>query len=493
MINRIKFVGPLLLTLGISGYSKGIDLSPSASQEQGVVKGMEMSVPENWNKTGSRKISLPVKVYHSSDPNSTAAIFWLSGGPGQTNLEYEPPASLLRKHDVVLVGFRGVDGNSVLKCPEVVQALKGVDNNLLSKSSVLNFQSAVANCAQRLQHEGVDLDGYTIEQVIKDLEHVRQELGYETISLLSASYGTRVALLYAQNFPNRIDKSVLIGANGPGRFVWERSIITDQIKQLSVLCANDPRCAERTNSLETTFSTVFENLPDHWLFFPIDAGKTKVTAFALLYHTNTAAMAVDALISAQDGDYSGMALMSNAYDFILPNMMVWGDFFSKGFIDYDSSRNYYHDFESKGLGSPLSSLVMDAGKYWPTKRPTDNYLHLVETEVNTLILSGSLDFSTPAQNATLEIMPFLKKGTQIIFKNRGHVADLLYDSMIISGIGHYFEDSGINFPSQTVPFDFEPRGIFTLTAKVIVFFLMIISLLVVFLLYKLIKRYASNP
>jgi len=483
MINKIKFIGPLLLSIGIHACS---------SQEQGEIKNIEVSVPENWAKTGSRKISLPIKVYKSSNTNSKAAIFWLSGGPGQSNLDYKPPASLLSNHDVVLVGFRGVDGSITLECPEVEQALKGVDGNLFSKTSILSFQGAVASCALRLQNEGVDLDGYTIEQVIRDLEYVRQELGYQKINLLSASYGTRVALLYAQNFPSQIDKSVLIGANSPGRFIWEPTIINQQIKQLSLLCSNDPHCSTRTNSLENTFSTAFENMPNHWLFFPIDEGKAKVTAFALLYHTTTAAMTVDALISAQEGDYSGIALMSNVYDFILPNMMVWGDFFSKGFIDYDSSRNYYHDFESKGFGSPLSSLVMDAGKYWPTEKPSNNYLHLIETDVNTLILSGSLDFSTPAQNATLEIIPFLKNGTQIIFKEKGHVADLLYDSMIISGMTHYFEGSGINFNKQTVPFNFESRGVFALTAKGISLFLIAISALIIFLFYKMIKRHFYN-
>ena len=40
---------------------------------------------------------------------ASAPIFFLAGGPGQSNLDFRPPLALLRTHDVILVGFRGVD------------------------------------------------------------------------------------------------------------------------------------------------------------------------------------------------------------------------------------------------------------------------------------------------------------------------------------------------------------------------------------------------
>ncbi len=474
-----------LLLLTFHAYCEISGLTPCPEENQDVKCG-EFEVPENWNKQGSKRIKLPLKIFKSS--SDRLPIFWLSGGPGQSNMDYVPPDVLRKGRDVVLVGYRGVDGSVILNCPEVVTAMKGNGGDLLSHSSVNNFQISVQRCAARLQQEGVDLDGYTIEQVIKDVEYVRSTLGYERIDLLSGSYGTRVALLYAQQHPAHVDHSVMIGANSPGRFVWEPAVIKDQISQLSRLCASDPHCNSRTRSLENTFTEVFQNLPDRWLGFPVDPGKVKVTAFGLLYHSKTAAMAVDALLAAGEGDYSGIALMSYAYDFIMPEMLVWGDFFSKGFIDYDSSRKYYDEFWDEGLGSPMSALIMDAGMYWPTTQPGAPYKRLEQSEVNTLILSGSLDFSTPAEIATSEILPFLTVGSQVIFRGRGHVNDLLYDTMVVAGIDRFFKSGSIQFDTTPRAFNFEPQGVFTIVAKSIVAFMVVLVLLVAFLLYRTIRR-----
>ena len=75
-------------------------------------------VPENWDKAGSRLIALPVVRIPASGPNPAEPVFWLVGGPGGTNLSWAPPAWLLEKHDVVMVGYRGVDGTVVLSCPK---------------------------------------------------------------------------------------------------------------------------------------------------------------------------------------------------------------------------------------------------------------------------------------------------------------------------------------------------------------------------------------
>ena len=77
-------------------------------------------VPENWDKASSRLIALPVVRIPASRPNPAEPVFWLVGGPGGS----DPPAWLLEKHDVVLVGYRGVEGTVVLSCPEVGRLLK---------------------------------------------------------------------------------------------------------------------------------------------------------------------------------------------------------------------------------------------------------------------------------------------------------------------------------------------------------------------------------
>ncbi len=73
-------------------------------------------VSENRQKPGARLIALPVKRIKSASSAPAEPIFYLAGGPGQSNMGFSPRDALLAGHDVVLVGYRGVDGSSVLNC-----------------------------------------------------------------------------------------------------------------------------------------------------------------------------------------------------------------------------------------------------------------------------------------------------------------------------------------------------------------------------------------
>src|SRR5512142_3365684 len=141
-----------------------------------------LTVSENWDKAGSRRIALPVVRIPAGGPNPTEPVFWLVGGPGGTNMSWAPPAWLLARHDVLLVGYRGVDGSVVLACPALSSALRAhTGRDLASEAARAEYQAAARQCAQDLEAAGVDLTGYTMPNVIKDMEAVRAALGYGKI------------------------------------------------------------------------------------------------------------------------------------------------------------------------------------------------------------------------------------------------------------------------------------------------------------------------
>jgi pimeloyl-ACP methyl ester carboxylesterase len=102
--------------------------------------------------------------------------------------------------DVVLVGYRGVDGSVRLDCPEVVTSRER-SRDWLSTASLEAQAAAFRACAYRLRDEGVDLAGYTIPQRVDELEFARRKLGYGPIDLVSESFGTRLALIWAWRYP----------------------------------------------------------------------------------------------------------------------------------------------------------------------------------------------------------------------------------------------------------------------------------------------------
>jgi pimeloyl-ACP methyl ester carboxylesterase len=388
-------------------------------------------VPENRTDPESRLIALPVTRIRSTQNNPAEPIFYLSGGPGSTNMHSQPMPAILDHHDFVMIGYRGVDGSAVLDYPKVGQAMKGDGVDVLSDASLAGLSSAMRQCAARLQAEGVDLDGYTPLEVVEDMEAARQALGYEAINLFSESYGTRVAQYYAYLYPDNIHRSIMVSVNPPGHFVWEPDMVDAQLEYYSQLYAQteDPR----TPDLAQTMLEVSQNMAENWLFLKIDPGKAKIVSFIMLYHQGTAAQVIDAWLSAAEGDPSGLALMTLAYDMIVPTTFVYGEFLSKGVsADYDADRDYSTEMDPPGsiIGSPMSKVIWGSaadedGVTWPTAVLPEEFRQVQPSAVETLLVSGNIDFSTPAEYATKELLPALENGEQVILSEMGHINDVM--------------------------------------------------------------------
>ena len=336
-------------------------------------------VPENREKANSRLIELPIIRIHAVNKNPAEPIFRLEGGPGLSNVKFNPRAYLLDNHDFVGVGYRGVDGSSVLDCPEIERAFKGEGNDLLGEESLKKIGEAWTDCASRLKQSGADIDGYNIMEVIEDLEAARIALGYERINLLSMSYGTRVAYLYGLKHPNSIHRSVMIGVNPPGHMVWEPNTIDAQLQYYADLWAKDSSLSARSSDLLATMRHVLHNMPRKWLFFKINPGKVRIVTFALLFHRQTAPLIFDAYVAAEHGDPSGLALMSMAYNYVVPTSMNWGDMASKAVsADFDSSRDYSTEMDPRTsiIGSPMGKLLWGPLRFgaWPIKHIPEEYL-----------------------------------------------------------------------------------------------------------------------
>ena len=142
------------------------------------------------------------------------------------------------------------------------------------------YADAFRACASRLQANGVDLAGYTLPQRVDDLEAARRALGYRRIDLISESAGTRTAMIYAWRHPKSIQRSVMIGVNPPGHFLWNPKTTDAQIRQLlgavregrrpaaSAPTTSPRRCGGRPPTCPTT----------GW-FLPIKRGNVRLASF----------------------------------------------------------------------------------------------------------------------------------------------------------------------------------------------------------------------
>src|SRR6266536_26109 len=281
-------------------------------------------VQENRHDSQSRLIALPVKRIRARSAHPGAPVFRLQGGPGISNMPFPDASRFAGRHDVVLVGFRGVDGSSKLDCREVVSAREHA-RDLLSEKSYSAVAAGFKACAHRLQSAGVDLAGYTLPERIDDLDAARSALGYRQIDLLSESAGTRTAMVYAWRYPQRIHRSVMIGVNPPGNYLWDAKTTGEQIRRYAALCANDRSCRSRTPDLAAPLHSAYEHIPGHWWFLPIKKGNVQASAFFGLINATTdgagplaGPMTLDTLLAADRGDGSGAWLLSLMGQLLFP-------------------------------------------------------------------------------------------------------------------------------------------------------------------------------
>lgn len=427
-----------------------------------------LAVPENRADPSSRLIALPVTRVRTTAPEPGLPVFRLQGGPGVTNMTFPSVDLLADSQEVVLVGYRGVEGSSVLSCPEVTAAVKR-SGDVLNEASLDQQAEAFADCAERFAADGVDLDGYTLADRVQDLEAARLALGYDQINLVSESVGTRTAMIYSWMFPDSLARSVMIAVNAPGWFVWDGDVTDGQFDYYAELCAQDAECSGRTADLAQAMRETSQDMPSRWLFLPIKEGSVRVGSMFGLHDTTatkeplSAPNVLDSWLNAADGDASGFWFMSFLADLTFPEAFVWGELASVGMIDVDLANEYYGAGGDQGsiLGNAGTDFIWAGGQLatvWPDSPNDDAYSEVRSTQVETLLVSGTLDFSTPVETA-IEFLPFVPNGQHVVLPDFGHSEDFwdyqpdaarrLLNSYYATGIA---DDSAYTY--QTV--DFQP-------------------------------------
>ena len=437
-------------------------------------------VPETRADPASRLIALPVTRIRAMSDDPKEPVLFLTGGPGQSNMEFEFANRYAADRDFVLVGYRGIDGSVRLDCPEVESALKR-STDVLSEEFFRAYGDGYRSCADRLSDDGVDLASYGLVQQVDDLEAARVALGYDRINLLSESGGTRTAMIYAWRYPESISRSVMVAVNPPGAFLLDPDTTDEQIGRYAALCAEDDSCRTRTDDLAATMRRTAGDIPDRWLFLPIKDGNVRVMSlFGLLDSTAAASetpapMTLDAWLSAAEGDASGFWFTSVFADLLFPELFVRGQYAAAAMLDAQAARDYF----ASGQGD-LSNLARAATAFswggggvladaWPAAPDEDTYSPAATSEVETLLIGGELDPMTPPQVATTQLLPYLPNGHQVVLPQFGHQATFFKEQPEAGNrLINTFYDSGQVDDSLYVPasIDFTPPLTFGAIAKI---------------------------
>jgi pimeloyl-ACP methyl ester carboxylesterase len=446
-------------------------------------------VPEKRADPQSRLIALPITRILARSDHPRKPIFVLQGGPGLSNMTFEIASRYAGEHDVVLVGYRGIDGSVRLDCPEVESALKH-NTDLLDEETSEAYADAFRSCAARLTAAGIDLGSYGVVQQVDDMEAARTALGYDKIDLLSESAGTRTAMIYSWRYSDSIHRSVMIAVNPPGNFLSYPSTTDEQIGRYAALCAKDDTCRRRTDDLSATLHPTDAEIPNRWLFLPIKKGNVRIASFfGLMESSPDAAVGagptiVDMWLSAAEGDASGLWSGSLIADVLFPKIFVWGQYASFGRADAQTARDYFSEMRAKppsgspaddtNIGHAATTFSWGNGRLvdaWPAAPDENEYSQVRTSNLETLLIGGELDFAMPPQVATKELLPYLPNGHEVVLPGIGHTGTFFAVQPENSSrlINSFFEggkvDDSLYHPE---PVDFTPARSFGDIARIFV-------------------------
>jgi pimeloyl-ACP methyl ester carboxylesterase len=225
-------LGALVLCAASVQAAGAVTFSPCAQDTSFACA--SLSVPLDRAGLAPGSISLSLERLQSGVTQSRSAVLGLAGGPGQAanplaGFMAKAVAPALSTRDLLVYDQRGTGHSDPLNC----MALES--SSTQENSSQATIPKLGEQCALQL---GATRGAFTSEESVEDIESIRQALGYEKLVLYGTSYGTKVAELYAERYPQNVEALVLDSVVLPeGPEAFSLSTFKALASVMSELCA----------------------------------------------------------------------------------------------------------------------------------------------------------------------------------------------------------------------------------------------------------------
>ena len=397
-----------------------------------------LSVPLDWDEAGGGDIELAVAVVPAlAEQPLPDPLVVLAGGPGQAATEFYASSHsafdlVARERDVLLVDQRGTGGSAALAC-ESVDALGPLGPSAPDEAGwVAAWVYAVLACLTELAH---DPRFFTTSAAVRDLDAVRQRLGYQRLNLYGISYGTRVAQHYLRRYPQRVRSVVLDGVLPPTLALGPDVAPASQTALDALLerCRQDAACEAAFPRLGGQFQALLARLTAAPVEVTVDHPLTGVaTTLALnrhavagitrllVYSPLTASLWPPAVAAAYDGDYVPLATQATAVADAVGDLAVglnyavlctedapfWGE------VDWAAQAATY-------MGAAFAAVTEGVCREWPRGVLDDDLKAPLASDKPALLLSGELDPITPPRYGSV-VAADLAGALHVVGPGQGH-------------------------------------------------------------------------
>jgi pimeloyl-ACP methyl ester carboxylesterase len=377
-----------------------------------------LEVPADWSDSSGATITLKVVVLEAENDDKREPIFHIEGGPGASAIEamarswYPSYLGLRLDHDIIIMDQRGTGESTSIACTEMDDnAYKDLALDATTPEYLETVQKRLATCLTRIS-KTLDPQFVNSVSLSKDINAMREALGYDKINLFGSSYGAWLAQVYLREFPQTVHAAIIEGTVGPWDQPWLviGNYYDVALQKAFDLCEADKACNEAYPNLRTTLDEVVANLEAE----PVKTtGSNTVTGEsadilitkdrflgALQVMLNQGALigsVPQAVTQAAKGNFPLIStiLISLAE----PNIstgMYWSvvcsenvPFFTETQLKEARTDAYY------GLATPLVDLFLNTCKIWRSAELDESAIAALETDLPVMIFSGEFDSQTP--------------------------------------------------------------------------------------------------
>jgi pimeloyl-ACP methyl ester carboxylesterase len=387
-------------------------------------------VLENRDLPQGRKILINVVVLRALNANPAPDPLWvIQGGPGQAGTKladfYASTFAEVRKNrDIVLFDQRGTGKSNGLMC------------NMGDSSDLLPIEK-VKECKAELEKRA-DLSQYTTLNGMRDLDEVRAQLGYEKINFYGTSYGTAAALIYMQNFPDRVRSAVLKAIAPMQTMRLSVTTAADSQRTLDRVfqdCAADETCNKAFPDLKKEFAGLMELLRKEPARVEITDPRSKQTSTvqlteadviltlrALLHAVDTQSQLPLMIHQAATGNFVPLTMISMRLHKQFQEELAFGMFltvYCTEEIPFVTEEMISKQTENTFHGDYWVRQIQNACKVWPKGMQPDWSKKPAPFRGPVLLISGGLDPVTPPKWGD-EVAKWLPNSRHFVIPSGSH-------------------------------------------------------------------------
>jgi pimeloyl-ACP methyl ester carboxylesterase len=438
-----------------------------------------LSVPES--RAGRSDVTLQLPVVVISVPETRRRedpVVYLAGGPGDGAWldadridfwwEFVADNAWVNERDLVLMDQRGTGLTQPrMDCPEQeVAQIRSLGFGLNRKAAREEWAKAAGDCRARVEKEGHDALSYTSRDSATDLHDLMTALKLRRWNVYGLSYGTRLALTYARDYPYDLRSLILDSVYLPeSAFLEDDAWRTDRaFRVLFEGCRRAPDCNKWYPNLEQRLLALVETLNTKPIEREVElqsGRRTKVAVtgelllnylFQNLYNRSGIETVPQIIDLFERGSQASITSEIGYLADLYVDRPDWGDALSLSidcheevpFNDLEKLRREYRRYPL------LKSFAEDeswgvACDRWPTGPldPVEN--QPIHSEVPALLLTGHYDPITPPHYARLA-------GSRLVnsfyfeFLSVGH--DVLSNEPCAGELAKQFLDDPLRMPSH---------------------------------------------